>query len=161
MWKYFCSLAPVFVISTKCSDPWVLEFVVSSTIGNSLWEHCISLDLNVFSFERTTKSTKSTKIRTARLIFFLVLGLSILFIICIQCTPIILIIDVMICIYFVLIRTFSLCNLCNIGLENMVIIIIMISQNRIIFMLSLYIKYYLYSTINKVDGESVEIFKSL
>ena len=29
----------------------------------------------------------------------------------------------MICIYFVLIWTLSLCNLCNIGLENKVIII--------------------------------------
>ena len=37
-------------------------------------------------------------------------------------THIILKINVMICIYFVLIWTLSLCNLCNIGLENKVII---------------------------------------
>jgi hypothetical protein len=43
MWKYFCSLAILFVISTKCSAPWVLEFVVSSTIGDSQWDNCISL----------------------------------------------------------------------------------------------------------------------
>jgi hypothetical protein len=34
--KYFCSLASLFVISTKCSDPWVLEFVVSSTKVKSM-----------------------------------------------------------------------------------------------------------------------------
>jgi hypothetical protein len=34
------------VISTKCSAPWVLEFVVSSIIGDSQWENCISLDIN-------------------------------------------------------------------------------------------------------------------
>jgi hypothetical protein len=26
--------------------PWVLEFVVSSIIGDSQWENCISLDIN-------------------------------------------------------------------------------------------------------------------
>jgi hypothetical protein len=27
-------LAPIFLDSTKCIDPWVLEFVVSNTTGN-------------------------------------------------------------------------------------------------------------------------------
>jgi len=36
-------LAPIFVVFTKCIDPYVLEYVVS----NSQWEYCISLD---FSF---------------------------------------------------------------------------------------------------------------
>jgi hypothetical protein len=49
--------------------------------------------------------------------FFIIFIFSIIWI---QCTPIILIIDVMICIYFVLIWTLSLSNLCNIGLENKV-----------------------------------------
>jgi hypothetical protein len=58
-------------------------------------------------------------------------------IIWIQCTPIILIIDVMICIYFVLIWTLSLCNLCNIGLENKVIIIITHLTLFILFLLAI------------------------
>ena len=33
-----------FVVSTKCIDPRVLEFVVSNTTGNNQWENCISLD---------------------------------------------------------------------------------------------------------------------
>jgi cellulose synthase/poly-beta-1,6-N-acetylglucosamine synthase-like glycosyltransferase len=33
------------VVSTKCIDPWVLEFVVSNITGNNQWEYCISLDL--------------------------------------------------------------------------------------------------------------------
>jgi hypothetical protein len=32
------------MVSTKCIDPWVLEFVVSNTTGNNQWENCISLD---------------------------------------------------------------------------------------------------------------------
>jgi len=43
--KYFYSLAHIFVVSTKCIDPWVLEFVVSNITGNNQWEYCISLDL--------------------------------------------------------------------------------------------------------------------
>ena len=35
-----------FVVSTKGSDPWVLEFVVSTITGNNQWENCISLDFN-------------------------------------------------------------------------------------------------------------------
>jgi len=42
--KYFYSLTPIFVVSTKCIDPRVLEFVVSNTTGNNQWENCISLD---------------------------------------------------------------------------------------------------------------------
>ena len=32
------------MISTKCIDPWVLEFMVSNMTGNNLWENCISLE---------------------------------------------------------------------------------------------------------------------
>ena len=39
--NYFYSLASIFVISTKRSDPWVLEFVVSGTIGNNQWENYV------------------------------------------------------------------------------------------------------------------------
>jgi hypothetical protein len=34
------------MVSTECSDLWVLEFVVSNTTGNNQWENCISLDFN-------------------------------------------------------------------------------------------------------------------
>jgi hypothetical protein len=44
--KVLLFMVPIFVVSTKCSDPWVLEFVVSNTTGNNLWENCISLDFN-------------------------------------------------------------------------------------------------------------------
>ena len=30
--------------STKCIDPWDLEFVALNTTGNNQWENCISLD---------------------------------------------------------------------------------------------------------------------
>jgi hypothetical protein len=46
LWKCFYSLAPIFVVSTKCIDPWVLEFMVSNTTGNNQWENCISFDFN-------------------------------------------------------------------------------------------------------------------
>ena len=42
--KYFYSLAPIFVVSTKCIDPWDLEFVVLNTTGNNQWENCILLN---------------------------------------------------------------------------------------------------------------------
>jgi len=32
------------VVSTKCIDPWVLEFVASHITGNNQWEISISLD---------------------------------------------------------------------------------------------------------------------
>ena len=32
--KCFYLLAPIFVVSTKCIDPWVLEFMVSNIIGD-------------------------------------------------------------------------------------------------------------------------------
>ena len=38
------SLAPILVVSTKCSDPLVFEFMVSNTTGNNQWENCISMD---------------------------------------------------------------------------------------------------------------------
>jgi hypothetical protein len=59
LWKYFYSLTPIFVLSTKCINPWVLEFMVSNTKGNSQWENCISW------FKWTTKSTE---IRTPQVI---------------------------------------------------------------------------------------------
>jgi hypothetical protein len=35
---------PIFVVSTKCIDPWVLEFVVSNITDNNQWENCISTE---------------------------------------------------------------------------------------------------------------------
>jgi hypothetical protein len=32
------------VVSTKCIDPWDLEFVVLNTTGNNQWENCILLN---------------------------------------------------------------------------------------------------------------------
>ena len=46
LWKCFYSLVPIFVVSTKCIDPWVLEFVVSNITGNNQWENCILFDFN-------------------------------------------------------------------------------------------------------------------
>jgi hypothetical protein len=37
-------LAQIFVVFTKCIDPWVLGFVVSNTTGNNQWENCILLN---------------------------------------------------------------------------------------------------------------------
>jgi hypothetical protein len=34
------------VVSAKCIDPWLLEFVVSNTTGINQWDNCISLDFN-------------------------------------------------------------------------------------------------------------------
>ena len=34
----------MFVVSTKCIDPWVLEFVVSNITRHNKCENCISLD---------------------------------------------------------------------------------------------------------------------
>jgi hypothetical protein len=42
--KLFYPLAPIVLVSTKCNDPWVLEFVVSNITGNNQWGNCISLD---------------------------------------------------------------------------------------------------------------------
>jgi len=46
------------VVSTKCIDPWDLEFVVLNTAGNNQWGNCISLDFNFRGLSGTTKSTK-------------------------------------------------------------------------------------------------------
>jgi hypothetical protein len=46
LWKYLYSLTLIFVVFTKFSDPWVLEFVVSNPTGNSRLENCISLDFH-------------------------------------------------------------------------------------------------------------------
>jgi len=35
------------VVSTKCIDPLVLEFVVSNTTENNQLGNCISLDVNI------------------------------------------------------------------------------------------------------------------
>jgi hypothetical protein len=43
--KHKKKIEPIIVVSTKCIDPWVLEFVVSNNTGNNQWYHCISLDL--------------------------------------------------------------------------------------------------------------------
>jgi hypothetical protein len=58
-------LAPIFVVSTKRIDLWVLEFMVSNITGNNRWTHCISLD---FYFRGWSGPKQSAKIRTPRLI---------------------------------------------------------------------------------------------
>ena len=58
LWKYFYSLASIFVVSTKCIDPWVLELLISNTRGNNKWEKCISLDFNFRGLSETRKSQK-------------------------------------------------------------------------------------------------------
>jgi FixJ family two-component response regulator len=40
-----CSLTPIFVFSTKGSDPRVLEFVVLNVTDNYQWKNCIFLDI--------------------------------------------------------------------------------------------------------------------
>ena len=52
VWKYLYSLAQIFMVSTKWSDPLVLEFVVSNTASNSQWEN------GILWFMWTTKYTK-------------------------------------------------------------------------------------------------------
>jgi hypothetical protein len=59
------SLVPIFLISTKCIDSWLLEFVVSIITCNNQWENCISLEFDFCGFKWTTKSAK---LRTPRLI---------------------------------------------------------------------------------------------
>jgi len=44
--KVFYSLTPIFVVSTKCIDHWVLEFVFSNTTENNQCENCIWLVFN-------------------------------------------------------------------------------------------------------------------
>ena len=65
LWKYFYSLSPIFVLSTKCIDPWILEFVISNTTGNNQWESCILLD---FNFRSLSEPRNPRKIWTPRLI---------------------------------------------------------------------------------------------
>ena len=48
----------MFVVSMKCIDPWVLEFVVSNITGNNQWENCISLDFNVRVFSERQNPRK-------------------------------------------------------------------------------------------------------
>jgi hypothetical protein len=40
-------LVPIFVVSTKCIDPWVLEFMISHITGNNQCGNYISLDFNL------------------------------------------------------------------------------------------------------------------
>ena len=58
---YFYSLAPIFVVSTKCIDPWVLEIVVSNTTENNQWQ---TLYFVGFLFSWFKWTTKSLNIRT-------------------------------------------------------------------------------------------------
>jgi len=51
-------LTPIFVVSTKCIAPWVLEFVVSNITGNNQWENCISLDFNFRFLSRPRNQRK-------------------------------------------------------------------------------------------------------
>jgi len=51
-------LTPIFVVSTKCIYPWVLEFVISNTTGNSQWVNCISLDFNFRSLSEPQNPRK-------------------------------------------------------------------------------------------------------
>jgi hypothetical protein len=41
-WHQRCNMS--FVVSAKCIDPWILEFMVLNITGNNLWENCILLD---------------------------------------------------------------------------------------------------------------------
>jgi len=51
-------MAPISVISTKCIDTWVLEFMLLNITGNNQWENSISLDFNLRGLSETTKSMK-------------------------------------------------------------------------------------------------------
>jgi hypothetical protein len=42
-------LGPMFVVSAKYIDPWVLEFVLSNYTGNNQWGKCVSLDFNFWA----------------------------------------------------------------------------------------------------------------
>ena len=53
--KYIYSLAFILLASTKCIDPWVPIFVVSSTTGNRQWEYCISVDTRGLSEPRNQR----------------------------------------------------------------------------------------------------------
>ena len=57
LWKYFYSLAFIWLVSTKCVDPWVPILVVSSTTGNRQWKHCISVDFRGLSETRKLEPT--------------------------------------------------------------------------------------------------------
>jgi len=51
--------ASIFMVSTKCIDQWVFEFVVSNITGNNQWENCISLD---FSFRGLSEPQNPRKL---------------------------------------------------------------------------------------------------
>ena len=42
--RTFIRWKPIYVVSTKCIDPWFFEFVVSNITDNNQWENYISLD---------------------------------------------------------------------------------------------------------------------
>ena len=46
------------MVSTKCSDSWVLEIVVSNTTGSGQWGNCISLDFNFRGLSEPRNSRK-------------------------------------------------------------------------------------------------------
>jgi hypothetical protein len=64
----FIQFAPIFVVSTKCIDPWVLECVFSNIIGDHQMRKLYFVGF-LFSWFKWT--TKSAKIRTTRLIMIL------------------------------------------------------------------------------------------
>ena len=56
--KCIDSWLPEFVVSTKCIDSWLPEFVVSNTTGNSQYESCMSLDFNFRSLSEPRNPRK-------------------------------------------------------------------------------------------------------
>jgi cytosine/uracil/thiamine/allantoin permease len=69
-------MTPIFVVSTKCIDPWVLEFVVSNIIGDHQMGKLYFVGFFFFFFvgflfytmvkiKSTTKTTKQTTIYKA------------------------------------------------------------------------------------------------
>jgi hypothetical protein len=62
---YFSLLLSIFVVSAKCIDPWVLEFVVSNSTRQQSMRKLYFVGFQCSWFKWTTKSTK---IRTLRLI---------------------------------------------------------------------------------------------
>ena len=58
MCKYFYSLTSIFVVSTKCIYPCVLDFVVFNTTCNSQLENCALLDFNFLSLSEPRNPRK-------------------------------------------------------------------------------------------------------
>ena len=51
-------LSPIYVVSTKCSDPRVLEFVVSNITATNRRGNCISVDFNFRGLSEPRNSRK-------------------------------------------------------------------------------------------------------